>query len=111
MVVHGGGAWDDVSRVNRLAREGWLGFEDDPATPAAFSLRLWETVGPVVLVALVGVAVAVRRRERRDLVLLSFGPRLTVALRGLASERRLQAAVALVELLLNVQAVSKSPYR
>ena len=72
VVVHGGGAWDDVSRVNRLAREGWLGFEDDPATPAAFSLRLWETVGPVVLVALVGIAVAVRRRERRDLVLLSF---------------------------------------
>jgi len=72
VVVHGGGAWDDVSRVNRLAREGWLGFEDDPVTPAAFSLRLWETVGPVVLVALVGIAVAVRRRERRDLVLLSF---------------------------------------
>lgn len=72
VLVHAGAAWDDVSRVNRLAHEGWLGFEDDPITPAAFSLRLWETVGPVVLVALVGVVVAVRRRERRDLVLLSF---------------------------------------
>jgi 4-amino-4-deoxy-L-arabinose transferase-like glycosyltransferase len=72
VLVHAGAAWGDVSRVNRLAHEGWLGFEDDPVTPAAFSLRLWETVGPVVLVALVGVVIAVRRRERRDLVLLSF---------------------------------------
>lgn len=72
VLVHAGAAWGDVSRVNRLAHEGWLGFEDDPVTPAAFSLRLWETVGPVVLVALVGIAIAVRRRERRDLVLLSF---------------------------------------
>jgi hypothetical protein len=72
VLVHAGAAGGDVSRVNRLAHEGWLGFEDDPVTPAAFSLRLWETVGPVVLVALVGIAIAVRRRERRDLVLLSF---------------------------------------
>ena len=72
VLVHAGAAWDDVTRVNRLAHEGWLGFEGDPATPFAFSLRLWETVGPLVLVALVGVFVAVRRRERRDLVLLSF---------------------------------------
>ncbi len=49
--------------------------------------------------------------EESDLVLLSFGPKLTVALRDLASERRLHAAVALVEQLLNVQATSKSPYR
>ena len=72
VLVHAGAAWGDVSRVNRLAHQGWLGFESDPVTPAAFSLRLWETVGPVVLVALVGVVIAVRRRERRDLVLLSF---------------------------------------
>lgn len=72
VLVHAGAAWDDVSRVQRLAQDGWLGFEDDPATPVAFSLRLWETVGPLVLVALVGVVVAVRRRELRDLVLLSF---------------------------------------
>jgi 4-amino-4-deoxy-L-arabinose transferase-like glycosyltransferase len=72
VLVHAGAAWGDVSRVNRLAHEGWLGFEDDPVTPAAFSLRLWETLGPVVLVALVGLVIAARRRERRDLVLLSF---------------------------------------
>ena len=72
VLVHAGAAWDDVSRVNRLAHQGWLGFEDDPATPFAFSLRMWETVGPLVLLSLVGVVIAVRRRERRDLVLLSF---------------------------------------
>ena len=49
--------------------------------------------------------------EGSDLVLLSFGPKLTVSLRDLANERRLQAAVALVEHLLNVQATSRSPYR
>jgi len=72
VLVHAGAAWGDVSRVNRLAHDGWLGFEDDPVTPVAFSLRLWETVGPLLLVALAGVVVALRRRARRDLVLLSF---------------------------------------
>jgi len=72
VLVHAGAAWDDVTRVNRLAHQGWLGFEGDPPTPFAFSLRMWETVGPLVLVTLVGVVVAVRRRRRRDLVLLSF---------------------------------------
>jgi len=72
VLVHAGAAWEDVTRVNRLAHEGWLGFEGDPPTPFAFSLRMWETVGPLVLVALVGVVIAVRRRARRDLVLLSF---------------------------------------
>jgi 4-amino-4-deoxy-L-arabinose transferase-like glycosyltransferase len=72
VVLHAGAAWDDVSRVQRLAEAGWLGFEDDPATPVAFAERLWETIGPVALVGLVGVAIAVRRHSRCDLVLLSF---------------------------------------
>ena len=80
VVVHAGAAWDDVTRVNRLAHEGWLGFEGDPPTPFAFSLRMWDTVGPLALVALVGVVLAVRRRERRDLVLLSFAAVYCVSL-------------------------------
>ena len=80
VLVHAGAAWGDVSRVNRLAHEGWLGFEDDPVTPAAFSLRLWETIGPLVLVALIGVVIALRRRERRDLVLLSFAAAYCISL-------------------------------
>jgi 4-amino-4-deoxy-L-arabinose transferase-like glycosyltransferase len=72
VVVHAGAAWDDLSRVQRLAQAGWLGFEDDPVTPLAFADRVWETLGPLALVALAGVALAVVRRTRRDLVLLSF---------------------------------------
>jgi hypothetical protein len=46
-----------------------------------------------------------------DLVALAFGPKLTVSLPGLATERRLQAAVALIEQLLHAQSSSTSPYR
>ncbi len=72
VVLHAGAAGDDISRVQRLAEAGWLGFEDDPATPLAFWDRLWETLGPLAVVGLVGVAIAVWRHTRRDLVLLSF---------------------------------------
>ncbi len=72
VVLRAGAAWDDVMRVQRLARAGWLGFEDDPATPFAFAGRLWDTLGPVLAVVLVGIAVAIARRTRADLVLLSF---------------------------------------
>ena len=72
VVVHAGAAWADFHHVQQLAQDGWLGFEDDPPTPLAFGLRLWETIGPVLVVAAVGVVVALRRRERSDLVLLSF---------------------------------------
>jgi 4-amino-4-deoxy-L-arabinose transferase-like glycosyltransferase len=80
VLVHAGAAWGDVSRVNRLAHDGWLGFEGDPVTPVAFSLRVWETVGPLVLVGLAGAVVALRRRARRDLVLLSFAAAYCVSL-------------------------------
>ena len=65
-------AWDDVSRVQRLARAGWLGFEHDHATPLAFADRLWEALGPFLLVAVAGLVVALLRRSRADLVLASF---------------------------------------
>ena len=72
VVLHAGAAWDDISRVQRLAQAGWLGFEDDPVTPLAFGERLWQTLGPLALVGLAGVAIAAWRHTRRDLVLLSF---------------------------------------
>ena len=53
MLVHPGTAWDDISRVQRLGRQGWLGFEDDPPTPLAFGERLWEALGPFVLASVV----------------------------------------------------------
>jgi 4-amino-4-deoxy-L-arabinose transferase-like glycosyltransferase len=72
VVIHVGAAWDDLSRVQRLARAGWLGFEHDHATPLAFADRLWEALGPFLLVAGAGLVVAVVRRSRADLVLASF---------------------------------------
>jgi Glycosyltransferase family 87 len=67
-----GRAWDDFSRVQRLARDGWLGFEHDHVTPIAFVDRLWEGMGPVLLIAGAGLVVALIRRTRADLVLASF---------------------------------------
>jgi len=61
VVLHAGAAWEDVSRVQRLARAGWLGFEHDPPTPLAFADRLWDALGPFLLVALAGLALALGR--------------------------------------------------
>jgi 4-amino-4-deoxy-L-arabinose transferase-like glycosyltransferase len=72
VLLNAGEAWADASRVQRLARAGWLGFEDDPATPLAFLDRLWDTLGPLLVLSLVGLAVAVGRRSRADVVLASF---------------------------------------
>ena len=72
VLLHAGAAWEDVSRVQRLARAGWLGFENDPVTPLAYLERLWGVVGPFLVLAVVCAALALARRTRADLVLLSF---------------------------------------
>jgi len=72
VLIHAGAAWDDVSRVQRLSRAGWLGFENDPFTPLAYLDRLWDAIGPLLLVAAFGLVAALVRRSRTDLVLLSF---------------------------------------
>jgi len=72
VLVHAGSAWDDISRVQRLARAGWLGFENDPIAPLAYLDRLWDAVGPMLIVAAVGVGAALLRRTKADLILLSF---------------------------------------
>jgi len=70
--VHPREAWADASRVNRLARAGWLGFEHDGSAPVAFTHRLWSGLGPVLLIAAAGLVLALWRRRRADLVLASF---------------------------------------
>ena len=70
--LHFGSAVDDAYRVQRLAREGWLGFEHDHIAPIAFADRLWEGFGPALLVAVLGLCVALTRRNRADVVLASF---------------------------------------
>ncbi|HKF14764.1 MAG TPA: glycosyltransferase 87 family protein [Gaiellaceae bacterium] len=71
-VVHLGAAVDDVLRVQRDGRRGWLGFENDLWTPIAFLDRLWEGMGPALLIALGGLAIALARRSLADRVLAAF---------------------------------------
>ena len=72
IVVHGHQAWHEAFRVQRLARDGWLGFEHDHIAPIAFVGRLWEGLGPALVVCGVGLVFALVRRTRADLVLSSF---------------------------------------
>jgi 4-amino-4-deoxy-L-arabinose transferase-like glycosyltransferase len=60
VVLHPGAAWEDIDRVQRLGRAGWLGFEHDPPTPLAFADRLWDALGPFLIAALAGLALALR---------------------------------------------------
>jgi len=80
VLIHAGSAWGDISRVQRLAHEGWLGFENDPITPLAYLDRLWEAIGPLLLVSTAGLVFALLRRTRADLVLLSFAAAYWLAL-------------------------------
>jgi len=72
VLVHAGAAADDARRVSERANDGWLGFENDPWTPFAFVDRLWEAVGPALIVAGAALVVALVRRRSADLVLASF---------------------------------------
>jgi hypothetical protein len=71
-VVHFGSALGDAYHVQNLARQGWLGFEHDHVAPIAFLDRLWEGLGPALLVCCLGLVVALARRGRADLILGSF---------------------------------------
>ncbi len=62
----------DLSRVQHLARQGWLGFETDAPSLLGFASRLWHGLGPVVLLAAVGLVVAARSLTRSDRVLVAF---------------------------------------
>jgi len=73
VLVHPVQAWSDASRVQRLARDGWLGFEHDSFSLFSFTGELWRTLGPALLVGAVGIGVAVAKRKKADLILLSFG--------------------------------------
>jgi 4-amino-4-deoxy-L-arabinose transferase-like glycosyltransferase len=72
VLAHPGKAWDDATRVQRLARDGWLGFEHDSFALFSFSGELWHTLGPALLVSVAGIGVAIATRKKADLVLLSF---------------------------------------
>jgi 4-amino-4-deoxy-L-arabinose transferase-like glycosyltransferase len=72
VVAHPGKSLDDAFDTYRRAREGALGFENDYVAPIAFIDRLWDALGPVLLVGVLGLGFALARRHREDLVLVSF---------------------------------------
>jgi 4-amino-4-deoxy-L-arabinose transferase-like glycosyltransferase len=72
VVLHLGQAAADAWHVQRAAQAGWLGFENDHAAPIAFASRLWDGLGPVLIIAAAGLALALVRRNRADLVLAVF---------------------------------------
>ncbi len=72
VLVHPGQAWSDATRVQRLAREGWLGFEHDSFALFSFTGKLWDGLGPALAVSVLGLVLALRRRTRADLVLAAF---------------------------------------
>jgi 4-amino-4-deoxy-L-arabinose transferase-like glycosyltransferase len=73
VLIHASDAWSDAARVSERAREGWLGFEGEGPAPVAFVDRLWEGLGPAVLVGVAALVLALVRRRQADLVLASFG--------------------------------------
>ena len=72
VLVHGSQAWHEARHVQQLARDGWLGFEHDHAAPIAFVARLWDGLGPVLILCALGLVVALVRRSRTDLILAAF---------------------------------------
>ncbi len=72
VIVHAHQARHEAFRVQRLARDGWLGFEHDHIAPVAFVGRLWDGLGPALIVCGVGLVIALVRRTRTDLILASF---------------------------------------
>jgi 4-amino-4-deoxy-L-arabinose transferase-like glycosyltransferase len=72
VLVHPHQAWADTSRVQRLARDGWLGFEHDSWSLFSFTGKLWDGFGPFLVIAAVGLVLALRRRTRTDLILAVF---------------------------------------
>src|SRR6266545_5959438 len=72
VLVHPHQAWDDATRVQRLARDGWLGFEHDSFALFSFTGKLWDGLGPALAVAVLGLVLALRRRSRTDLILTVF---------------------------------------
>lgn len=71
-MVHFGSAFARAYQVQNISRHGWLGFEHDHIAPIAFAGQLWHGFGPVLLIAVAGLVLALVRRTRTDLILASF---------------------------------------
>jgi 4-amino-4-deoxy-L-arabinose transferase-like glycosyltransferase len=86
VLVDAGSTWSALRRIQAEHRRGWLGFEHDHWSWIAFTQRLWDGIGPVLLLAAVGLVLALaQRRTRADLVLGSFVIAYAVSLAPLHS--------------------------
>jgi 4-amino-4-deoxy-L-arabinose transferase-like glycosyltransferase len=72
ILLHRHQAWHEAFRVQRLARDGWLGFEHDHFALIAFVGRLWDGLGPALIVCAIGLVIALVRRTKTDLILALF---------------------------------------
>ncbi len=73
VILDAGSTWSALTRIQREHRRGWLGFEHDHWSGLAFAGRLWDGLGPVLVIAAVALAVALVKRSRRgDVVLGTF---------------------------------------
>jgi 4-amino-4-deoxy-L-arabinose transferase-like glycosyltransferase len=73
VILDASSTWSALRKIGREHREGWLGFEHDHWSGIAFAGHLWNGLGPVLLIAVLGLVLALAQRSRRgDLVLGSF---------------------------------------
>jgi hypothetical protein len=71
VILHLGQAAGDAWRV-QTAPAGRFALEHDQAAPVAFVARLWDGLGPALVIAAVGLVLALVYRRRADLVLAVF---------------------------------------
>ncbi len=83
--MHPGEAVSDWWTALEHVREGTLGFEHDSFSAVAFTAHLWDALGPALVVAAAGLVVAIARRGKADLVLLSFVVAYSLSLLPLGS--------------------------
>jgi 4-amino-4-deoxy-L-arabinose transferase-like glycosyltransferase len=84
-VLHLGQAASDLWHGFSGARSGSLGGRDDSFSAVAFGGDLWDALGPALAVALIGLGVALARRDLADRVLASFAAVYFLALLPLDS--------------------------
>lgn len=65
-------AASDAWSTQNIHHTGWLGFEHDGIALVGFLHRLWSGMGPVLVIAALGLVAALLARRRKDLVLASF---------------------------------------
>ncbi len=72
VLVEPGKAFHDAWDTQDLHHTGWLGFEHDGTSLEGYLHRLWSGMGPVLVIAFIGLVAALVARRRPDLILASF---------------------------------------